>query len=93
MTVVDFQSSGNACDAWLCFRERIGALTIPVLLAVCTDNPLAGSILNLKGIELCTVCANKLLDKGSLQNPIKSAEIYLLFERLKLQGECALRHL
>lgn len=36
-------------------------------------NPLADNILNLKGIQLCAVCANKPLDKGSLQNPIKSA--------------------
>ena len=59
---------------YLCWVSRVYALT----------NTLADSIPNLKGIEFCTVCANKLLDKGSLQNPIKSAEnCYMLFERFK----------
>ena len=35
------------------------------------NSPLTDCILNLKG--LCAVCANEPLDKGSLQNPIKSA--------------------
>lgn len=35
------------------------------------NSPLADCILNLK--ELCAVCVSKPLDKGSLQNPIKSA--------------------
>lgn len=35
------------------------------------NSPLEDCTLNLKW--LCAVCANKPLDKGSLQNPIKSA--------------------